>query len=83
MHERLNGEGPADLAPTLAPKDRFLRLADVVDLIGMRSSWITDRIRRGEFPRPIKIGHSAVWQESLVRAWMTEQIAKSQHASTT
>lgn len=75
-----DNERSTPMDSSLPPNDRFLRLADLVGLTGMGKTWITDRVRRGEFPRPIKMGHSAVWQESAVRAWMAEQIARSQRA---
>ena len=51
--------------------DRFLRIAEVMKLVGAGRSFIYERIRRGEFPRPIRLGHrTAVWRESAVRAWM-------------
>jgi prophage regulatory protein len=36
-----------------------------------------DRIAKGEFPPPVKIGSRAVaWVESEVQAWILEQIRK-------
>jgi prophage regulatory protein len=81
MHEHLAAPAASHVessAVPLPPNDRFLRIDDLVHLTGMGKTWITDRVRRGEFPSPIKMGHSAVWQESAVRGWMAQQIAKSQ-----
>ena len=60
------------------PNDRFLRIRDVCDLIARGRTWVTDRVRSGEFPQPVRIGVSTLWVESQVRQWMAERIAESQ-----
>jgi len=79
-----NSEGRAgsvalegDLAPTLVPGDKFLRLRNVCDLTARGRTWITDRVRRKEFPQPVRLGCSVVWLQSQVTRWMAEQIERS------
>ena len=52
--------------------DRFLRLPEVENLIGLRSSQIYLMIKGGEFPRSIKIGGASRWSLRAVTAWMDE-----------
>lgn len=50
--------------------DRLLKLAQVMDIVGLGRSMIYRLIRNGEFPRPFKPGgYSSRWSESEVRAW--------------
>jgi len=55
---------------------RFLRLPDVIKMVGIKRTVIYDRIKAGTFPKPVQIGARAVawdeddlakWQESLAR----------------
>lgn len=55
--------------------DRFLRRTEVEQIVGLGRSSIYERMRRGEFPRPVRLsGSRAVrWQQSEVKAWMNAQ----------
>lgn len=75
-------EGPAETpmaepAPTQAAlaEDRLLRRLDVANLTGIRAnSTLYDMIRRGDFPKPVKLNHrSSAWRESEVRQWIADQ----------
>ena len=44
-----------------ALNDRFLRLPEVMQTVGLRRTAIYDKITRGEFPAPIKLGNVSVW----------------------
>ncbi|MCC6162119.1 MAG: AlpA family phage regulatory protein [Acidobacteria bacterium] len=49
----------------------LLRLPAVLDLIGVSPSTLYQRIRDGEFPRPVAIGSRArAWRAQDVRAWI-------------
>lgn len=51
--------------------ESLIRLDQVIALIGLKRSWIYQRIKEGQFPRPIKIGSRAsVWTQSSVSAWI-------------
>jgi prophage regulatory protein len=45
---------------------------------GFRSpNHLAQAVRRGEFPRPVKIGKRAIaWLESDLQAWLAERIAE-------
>ncbi len=62
---------------------RFLRLPDVTKLVGLGRTVIYERIKKGTFPQPVRIGERAVawdeedlakWQESLPRGVKAEPI---------
>ena len=53
-------------------QDRFLRLSDVIERVGLSSSSIYRMIEADKFPRQINIGRSSVWSELAIFAWMDE-----------
>jgi prophage regulatory protein len=56
---------------------KVLRLPDVMDRVGLGSSFIYLLIQRGEFPKPVKIGVRAVgWIEPEVDVWIEERLAQ-------
>lgn len=57
--------------------DRFLRLRDVENAIGLKSSQIYVLIGEKAFPRPIKIGGASRWSLRAVKAWMDQQVAEA------
>ena len=55
---------------------RLLRLHDVIAAIGMKRSWIYQKTKDGEFPKPIKLGERAVaWRESDISDWLATREA--------
>ena len=61
----------------MSTADRVLRLPEVQLRVGMSRTWIYDRIARGEFPRPFKLGEAASgWLESEVSAWLEKRVAR-------
>lgn len=58
--------------------ERLLRLPDVEALVGLRKSSIYDAVKRGEFPRPIRLSRRAVcWPSSAIEAWIQARIEKA------
>ena len=56
---------------------KVLRLPDVMDRVGLGSSFIYLLIQRDEFPKPLRLGKRAVgWPEAEVNAWLEERIAQ-------
>ncbi len=52
-------------------QDRLLRRRQVEEITGMSRSAIYKRMQEGEFPRPVRIGPSAVrWRTSDIAAWV-------------
>jgi len=69
-------------------KYKILRLKQVSALIGLSRSTIYDRMNPlsprydEKFPRPIKIGKSAVgWLESSLNEWIELMVKKSQEGA--
>ena len=56
---------------------KVLRLPDVMDRVGLGSSFIYLLIQRGDFPKPVQLGKRAVgWPEAEVNAWLEERLAQ-------
>lgn len=55
---------------------RFVRLPEVKALTGLSRSTVYERIRDGQFPKPVGLGGRNVgWVESEVSAWIEARIA--------
>lgn len=53
----------------------ILRLPEVKQKTGQSRSTIYDKVQRGDFPAPVKIGERAVgWVEAEVDAWVKARI---------
>jgi prophage regulatory protein len=53
--------------------ERLLRRGEVERLVGLSRSTIYQKVAKGTFPAPVKIGSHAVrWRESDLRRWMGE-----------
>jgi prophage regulatory protein len=65
-------------------KERVLLRAEVEKRVGLSRSPLYARIKRGEFPRPIRRGSSKAvgWLESEVDAWI-ERCREARDANTT
>ena len=56
----------------------LLRLQQVMDRTGLGRSSIYAMARKGEFPKPIKIGlRSSAWLENEIRDWVRDKILES------
>lgn len=55
--------------------DTILRLPAVKQKTGQSRSTIYEKVQRGEFPAPVKIGERAVgWVEAEVDSWVKDRI---------
>jgi prophage regulatory protein len=58
--------------------DRFISMKEVTSLVPFTKVHIYRLMKRGEFPRSIKIGKRRVcWRESDVGAWISSKVAES------
>ena len=56
---------------------RLIRLPQVKAMVGLGTTAIYDKIKKGEFPRQVKIGRLSGWVESEVQDWISQQILAS------
>ena len=55
---------------------RFLRLRDVINRVGMKKSSIYALMKKGEFPKQIKLSaRSSAWVESEIDEWVDSRVA--------
>ena len=53
---------------------KLLRLEAVISLIGMKRSWILQKVKDGEFPKPLRLSPRAVaWREREILKWINAQ----------
>lgn len=57
--------------------DRIIRLPEVKALVGLGTTAIYERMKKGEFPKQIKLGRLSGWVESEIQAWIARQIQAS------
>jgi prophage regulatory protein len=58
--------------------ERFLRLPQVEDRVGLKKTAIYDLIKDGDFPAQIKLGRRyTVWPESAIEGWIQEKIVQA------
>jgi prophage regulatory protein len=60
---------------------RVLTMGNLPQFVGLRRSQIDELIRRGQFPKPVKVGERRrVWLESEVVEWQASKIAERDNA---
>lgn len=49
---------------------KFLRLPDVIEMVGLKRATIYKRMKAGTFPQPVQLGPRAVaWEEMALADW--------------
>lgn len=64
--------------PTTAPAGtghELLSIAEVITLVGLRTSTVYKKIQAGDFPQPIKLGSRSVWSKPEILAWIRGKAA--------
>jgi len=56
---------------------RLIRLPQVKAMVGLGTTSVYDKIKKGEFPRQVKLGRLSGWVESEVQDWISQQITAS------
>lgn len=50
---------------------RFIRLKEVLAICGKSRSSVSDAIKKGKFPKPVKLhGRSTAWVRSEIQQWV-------------
>lgn len=57
--------------------DRFICVREVSHLIGLKNSALYQMIRRGSFPKPVKLGGASRWSLNAVLAWMSARLQEA------
>jgi len=52
--------------------DELLDLKDVIKKVKIKKSTIYDKIKKGEFPKPVKIGIRSLWPKSIIKKYIFE-----------
>ena len=53
--------------------DRFLRLPEVISIVGISKTQIYEKARHGQFPSPYRVGaNTSVWKLSEIQKWMDQ-----------
>lgn len=88
-HEKCDGENQTQARlPEEIPRSRgpirVLRLAEVMNTVGLSRAMIYKLQGEGRFPRPVKItGSRAVrWVEQDIQAWLAQQIERNKFPPT-
>lgn len=56
---------------------RVIRLPEVAFKLGVSESTVYLWIRRGEFPKPTRLGlRTSVWDEAVVNVWIEQHLKK-------
>jgi prophage regulatory protein len=60
-----------------SPRIKVLSIDQVCEVTGLSSSTIYELVKRGDFPRPIKIGGKNGWRESTLIAFLDRKESES------
>ena len=60
---------------------RLLTAEQVIAATGMKKTFIYDHMKKGTFPKNIKIGAAVRWLESEVQDWIDAQVAANRKAA--
>ncbi|EKT4554048.1 AlpA family transcriptional regulator [Pseudomonas putida] len=59
-----------------AATDRFMRIDEVISVTGLGRNTIYTRMRKGTFPRQVRLGpNSVAWLQSDISDWMTSVVS--------
>lgn len=73
QHQQHLAATPAATIPQAI--DPLLRLPAVESVVALKRSAIYDGVRKGTFPKPVRIGGQAVaWRQSDIAAWINSRV---------
>ena len=56
----------------------YLPKPTVLKAVGFGHSTLAEKVKKGEFPPPDKIGSRSLWRSDLVGKWLTDQAARAE-----
>lgn len=66
----------------VVPRDRLIRLPEVENVCGVKSSTIYMMLKKGSFPQPVRLSARMVaWPETAVLQWVQDRINQANEAS--
>jgi prophage regulatory protein len=65
--------------PRRAPN--LIRLKEVMKRTGLAKTTVYERMRAGDFPKPVHLGTISAWVEDEVAAWIGDRIAERDKAA--
>jgi len=51
--------------------EKLLKIGEVVEIVGFKTSTIYKFMKTRNFPKPVKIGRSSRWKLSDVKKWLS------------
>ncbi len=64
---------PSETREATVERQRFLKISEVVDLVGVSRATIYRMIDSGAFPRPVRVSAMrVVWVKAEIDAWMRD-----------
>jgi prophage regulatory protein len=65
------------------PEDRqetplvLMRIPQILEIMPISRATFCSMVKKGEFPRPIKIGRSSLWTQEQVQAYMRQKLKEA------
>jgi prophage regulatory protein len=85
-HEPMNQKIEAPKAAPIQPHTKYdepinlLRMEQVLEAMPLSRTTFINMVKRGEFPKPIKIGRVCLWIENEVQAFLRQKAAESRNS---
>lgn len=57
--------------------DKMVDMVFITEFTGLSDKWFYKLIQDGQFPKPIKMGHSSRWLKSEIEEWVNKRVADS------
>lgn len=53
---------------------KIIRLPQVKTMVGLGTTAIYTKMKKGEFPKQVKLGRASGWVESEIQGWLKKQM---------
>jgi prophage regulatory protein len=55
----------------------LMRIPQILEIMPISRATFCSMVKKGEFPKPIKIGRSSLWTQEQVQAYMRQKIKET------